>query len=725
MQVGDDESSAQPGESEKSSKKVWGEANIRLRLPVARLPMMPQVLSRLFDACHGETVGTDELVSIVSLDPGIAARVIAVASSSVIDKSTRPRNLTQCVTLVGLGVIKAIAINESATRVFGRLSFGPASALTRAWFHALRSALLAKALAVAMHYPDPEEAYLAGLVHDIGSLALMAIDPNGYPQLLNRSVDEKDQCRLELEQYQTTHADIGTWIAEQWPLDSFVADSIRYHHVPAERLTTAHPLLRIVLLADHLAGVDMATDGGKEIESAQLCGAPPESVAHAINRANEDLNRIANQLGIRHENGLEQEPTSGLRAMPNHAICGLENRLEEKLLLDHASSLMADAKDTDAILRRIAQAVLMLFGLQPSLFFLREGHSDVFVGKALLPQHAKVSQLTFVTKHADSAVAMAVSGTPTVWFARDNGGAPLDAQLTRLLDAEGMVCIPMGSGSQCKGLIVSAINSRHHADTLDEKMDTLRSFGKLANSVLEAASAENSPAAMDDAPKTGASPEQIKHLLHEVSNPLSIVRNYLSTLEMSMGHNATGKKELRIVTEEIGRISQILDSFRQLPHDPASATGPVPLDDLIRRVLDLCEGLRLKPPLVKIEVNLQATSTATVAHQDKLKQVLLNLLKNAFEAMPDGGTLKVSTFLWGDGRTGNYVEIVLEDSGPGLPAEIQRSLYQPVTSAKGGQHFGIGLSIVGQLVREMSGLINCRSDQNGSCFHIMLPFVTS
>jgi C4-dicarboxylate-specific signal transduction histidine kinase len=67
---------------------------------------------------------------------------------------------------------------------------------------------------------------------------------------------------------------------------------------------------------------------------------------------------------------------------------------------------------------------------------------------------------------------------------------------------------------------------------------------------------------------------------------------------------------------------------------------------------------------------------------------------------------------------------MLEDSGPGLPEEVRRGIYQPVASTKGGEHFGIGLSIVGQLVREMNGSIYYHSGQDGCRFRIILPVVT-
>lgn len=725
MHVGPTELLAHPGEPEISSKTILDGLDIQQRLPIARLPVVPQVLSRLYDACFANTVGSDEIAAIVSLDPGIAAQVINVASSSATNECERPSNLNQCVKLVGMHVIKTIAVNESATRVFGRLNGGQECALSRYWFRSLKCALLAKTLATSLQYPDPEEAYLAGLMHDIGALALSAIDPNGYPRLMCLSQDEEYLSRFELARYQATHVDVGTWLAESWQMNSFLSDSIRYHHVPAERVATAHPLIRIVFLANRLMQIAPASEPGEIRELARLCGAPAEIVSPSVRRADVELDRIAREYGISNEmEPIEPEFTSTAVASRNGPIGELETRLAEKLLIDNALSPLLEDADFEAVLKGIAQSVMVLFGLQPSIFFLREGESETFAGRAWLRQHAKVNQLKFLTGQADSAACLATLGKPTMWFVSDSWQKLLDAQLARLLNADGIVCIPLGAGSQCKGVMVSAINSQHHADVLHEKIDMLRSFGKSAGKMLEKTIGDEKSTVAPVPIETGASREQIRHLLHEVSNPLSIVRNYLSVLDTSLEKNAGGKKELRIVAEEIDRVAQILNRFQETPAQPPLPTGPIALPELVQGILDLCEGSRLVLPSVKIETRFHASPPAFIANPDKLKQALLNLLKNAFEAMPDGGTLRVATSPWSSSGVNSHVELMIEDSGPGLPEEIQRNIFQPVSSTKGGQHYGIGLSIAAQLIRELTGLISCHSDQHGCRFRIILPVVT-
>jgi signal transduction histidine kinase len=105
--------------------------------------------------------------------------------------------------------------------------------------------------------------------------------------------------------------------------------------------------------------------------------------------------------------------------------------------------------------------------------------------------------------------------------------------------------------------------------------------------------------------------------------------------------------------------------------------------------------------------------------------VLINLMFNAVEAMPQGGRLNLSTARWRGGRGEESVEISVQDSGPGIPAEILERLYTPVASRKGGSHAGLGLTIIGRLAEEMGAVIQCHSTPAGTRFKLLLPRAVS
>jgi signal transduction histidine kinase len=106
---------------------------------------------------------------------------------------------------------------------------------------------------------------------------------------------------------------------------------------------------------------------------------------------------------------------------------------------------------------------------------------------------------------------------------------------------------------------------------------------------------------------------------------------------------------------------------------------------------------------------------------DALKQILVNLIKNAVEALPKGGSIAIINAgrVQREGR--QFIALSVQDNGPGVPPEVLAKLFTPVKSSKPGENRGIGLSIVQGLVQKLKGQIGCTSTDRGTVFEILLP----
>ncbi|HTY98186.1 MAG TPA: ATP-binding protein, partial [Rhodocyclaceae bacterium] len=113
---------------------------------------------------------------------------------------------------------------------------------------------------------------------------------------------------------------------------------------------------------------------------------------------------------------------------------------------------------------------------------------------------------------------------------------------------------------------------------------------------------------------------------------------------------------------------------------------------------------------------------AITTDADLLRQVLLNLWRNAAEAMAEGGRLKVATTARVNWSGRAYAEISVRDSGAGIDGEQLAKVFHPVASRKGGDHEGIGLSIVKASVARLGGEVSCRSGRLGSEFLVLIPW---
>jgi signal transduction histidine kinase len=142
------------------------------------------------------------------------------------------------------------------------------------------------------------------------------------------------------------------------------------------------------------------------------------------------------------------------------------------------------------------------------------------------------------------------------------------------------------------------------------------------------------------------------------------------------------------------------------------------IQDMLRVMIDA----RAIPSHIATQCKLDSRMPPIVTKENALKQVLLNLLRNAIEAMSSEGEIVIITrdnvFL-GQKR---YIEIVVADTGTGISEEVLRHLFEPVPSTKGPGHAGLGLVIVKRLIDELEGEMSCRpGEQGGTKFYIFLP----
>ena len=129
---------------------------------------------------------------------------------------------------------------------------------------------------------------------------------------------------------------------------------------------------------------------------------------------------------------------------------------------------------------------------------------------------------------------------------------------------------------------------------------------------------------------------------------------------------------------------------------------------------------------MQIHLDLDESLPTVMLDGDLIRQIILNLLKNAVEAMPQGGNITIKT-IGRNGSNGNIdptgaseAQIIISDDGPGIPDEIKAGLFQPFSTSKEG-HEGLGLSIVDNLVKQLNGSITCESQSTGTRFAIGLP----
>ena len=216
------------------------------------LPTIPAVLVPLLRYMEQppETLDIHQVVKLISQDKSLAARCLQVANSSLFGPSHEVETIQSAVVALGLNRIQEIAISCSLLRLLPAGSFGlNPSAL---WAHSLACAMVAREFASRIGFADPAKAYAAGLLHDMGLVALLWVSPHDF----RRSYEYACSRRVPLHEAEQnnlgfTHCECGAIIARNWHLPPDLVESICCHHSPKKAV--ANPALTcIVSISDLL-----------------------------------------------------------------------------------------------------------------------------------------------------------------------------------------------------------------------------------------------------------------------------------------------------------------------------------------------------------------------------------------------------------------------------------------------------------------------------------------
>ncbi|MDL1970522.1 MAG: ATP-binding protein [Candidatus Desulfofervidaceae bacterium] len=210
----------------------------------------------------------------------------------------------------------------------------------------------------------------------------------------------------------------------------------------------------------------------------------------------------------------------------------------------------------------------------------------------------------------------------------------------------------------------------------------------------------------------------VAHVAHEIKNPLIVIGGFANQLLRSFEKDEKVKKKLGIIVKEASHLEGFLKDIGHFAKDITPQKETVDLNQLIEEIIVFVE-----PELVNRKISLKTylTPLSPFIHADpvQIKQVLLNLIKNAVEAMPEGGQLTIRTYKNNEGI------IEISDTGKGIPKEILDKIFNPFfTTKKDGT--GLGLSICHKIVTAHRGKIQVESEvDRGTTVTIILPLTVN
>jgi len=213
-------------------------------------------------------------------------------------------------------------------------------------------------------------------------------------------------------------------------------------------------------------------------------------------------------------------------------------------------------------------------------------------------------------------------------------------------------------------------------------------------------------------------------MAHEIRNPLGALAGAMQMLRKDATADATDRRLMDIAVREATRLDAIITEFLQYARPPALDLAEHNINKILAETLDLVQHEARKRKRVTIATSLAGSSLVAQVDQNQMRQVFWNLATNAFDAMPDGGKLTITTGcrrIDAAGRKGDVVEIGFHDTGEGIaPANLDKIFLPFFTTKKEGS--GLGLAAVHRIVDLHGGWIKVESQpQQGTRFVVCLP----
>ena len=682
-------------------------------LTLNKLPSLPQVLVRILDAVSQESADFQQLSTIIRQDSAMSARLIAVANSSYYRRQNSCDTVDRALMCLGLETVRTLVITAAVKQYFSYFDKDHQQFMTRFWRRSLVAAHCAQTFARLTGYQGLSQAYLCGLLMDVGQLCLLAENDHAYMELW--SPGDQDDVRLlesEQETFAVRHTELGAALLDSWQMDNFMADALRYHHATGAEIRQAHHLVKIINLSCRVSGQTELDDRTLSVAN-DLFGFNEDLLRELHMRIAADVRRIAGGLGV--ASG-DDDP-----APAHQANRELGEKLGQLTQLQALRSSLPrgdanEAPDQDGA-DTIGRALYLSFGFERYvIFYLREdqGTLEACLSGAGATVASGSADFQVAADVGDSLVQRSFIEQRVIDSSTETGTSGLlDEQLLRYCRQPALICLPF-SGKARRGVVVAGAD----LDTVAQQQQNAGLWRALLQQITLLL--ESRPASLAaTGPASDDASARISEAVHEASNPLSVINNYLEILRLKLGDSKDADREFAILREEIDRVGNILIRLNRPEEQPVSEAVDVNavVDDLGRIFREsMCAARN-----ITVALELDPSLEPMLLNKAELKQVLTNLIKNAVEAMPAGGTLTLRSRgrVMVNGRV--HVTVAIEDTGPGLPEQLMSGLFTPGVTSKGQTHAGLGLSVVKKLMDAMSAQIVCSSGDDGTQFRLLFP----
>ena len=657
------------------------------------------------------------------MDPAFCIRIFRLRATETC-VPLNPRDLEAILAPIDLATIRHMAVSTAMLQAAHPEEERYQHRFNHFWQHAHLCAALSREIALGMAYAYPQEAFLAGLLHDIGKLLMWANFPKTYGFYFDRGVHPSHIRKMEKRHLGAPYCEVGAHFLDELNLPSFFTDAVRFQQRPIAEIANSLPLVRIVYAAEA-----MARRGGRpgKLEALAALLSPQLSAAELTamhRRATQQFKSICQLLGLMPSDFTHHHVFNRLEKF--YPVRTMLSEVEEMSLVPGLLNRLSKARDPEVAYRFFLLGLHILFDIHQALYFQCDNERQRLVVRAANSglYRSSAEGLAIPLREGSNLPSFALINNrilDSFGYFTERRLSIADHQLIVALGRDGMICIPLQRSGRYLGLIAGGLREVQ-IPRLAAHIDRLQEFADHAAIFLDGRLL--APAVASPLKGHSVLRESVRKVIHEVNNPLGIIKNYIGTLGGEVTAGQPNHAALNLIQDEIDRIARLIERLGQ-EAGRSPTLQVIASVDLNRVLIDLHRLLDpsvFKPAGVKIHYNLASDLPLVRGDANALIQVFLNLFKNAVEAMPQGGRIRVQTAfrrMAGEGRRQQII-VTINDTGPGLARTVQKHIFKPGVSTKNLASGGLGLAVVKDIIEQHAGTVFFQNQRGQGTTVIML-----
>jgi signal transduction histidine kinase/HD-like signal output (HDOD) protein len=589
-----------------------------------------------------------------------------------------------------------------------------APAFDQLWTHSIATAHAARHLSRSRHYGFPQTAFLAGLLHNIGLLAVARVAPDAVSQLLGQTEPAGGWLDAEHERFGNTHTNLANQLAKRWALPQWLHEVLWWHHQADEGLPpdlADRALVELVREADSLVS-----------QSEFALGRPTDSKSWVLPWKSDDALGAAVSRGVRQAARFFQDhPLKESTDDPQQTVARAVELATQNAALhtdydwrktawEHFAATPPDATPAE-LAALVAETFAHALGSLGAACYVRSDDGASADGIFWCDGSRPVSCSLEQGKDAKPHAAQVVAKLRPTWHQRAYREIDLAAgeeTIAHVLIWQDEFGPAPGDEllEQVTSLCTSWLAHASHIALLETQLESLTAT--LRNQAAE------SEARLENA-KLAALAEMAAGAGHEINNPLAVISGRAQLL-IAEETDPRRRKSLETIVAQAQRIHRMIVDLMTFARPPAPDCKPLDIVEAIDRAAGAVNH-EANERRINLTINALPHLPQVSGDVAQLAAAIECVLRNSLEATPENGSVHVTAE-----AAQSAVQIRVSDTGHGIPDDQRRHIFEPFYSGReAGRGLGMGLPKAWRIVQSHGGEILVESGQQGTTVSVRLP----